>query len=150
MIEEMDDRQIDEVLLSQTVGRIGCHADSLTYVVPVTYVYDNNGIHGHLDQGLKVRLMRANPKVCFEVEQIEDISHWKTVIAWGTFLELSGDEAEKARILLSRRLSHLIKSNTADLSLDRASYVDYRLHTLGSHGTMYRIEITKKTGRLER
>ena len=40
MLGELNRSQIDEILESQAVGRIGCHAGGKTYVVPVTYVYE--------------------------------------------------------------------------------------------------------------
>ena len=33
--------------------------------------------------------MRANPFVCFEVEDIDDLANWHSVIAWGVFEELA-------------------------------------------------------------
>src|SRR5689334_15533829 len=95
---------IERILHSETVGRIGCHADGRTYVVPITYAYDGTAIYGHSAEGLKLRMMRANPRVCFEVEQVDDLANWRSVIAWTTFEELHGAEAERAMQLLASRL----------------------------------------------
>jgi len=35
VIEELTRAEVDELLRERTVGRIGCHADGVTYVVPV-------------------------------------------------------------------------------------------------------------------
>jgi nitroimidazol reductase NimA-like FMN-containing flavoprotein (pyridoxamine 5'-phosphate oxidase superfamily) len=37
MIEHLDRAEIDDLLRAQVVGRVGCHAGGLTYVVPVIY-----------------------------------------------------------------------------------------------------------------
>ena len=34
VIEELDGQEIDDFLRRQVVGRVGCHADGETYVVP--------------------------------------------------------------------------------------------------------------------
>ncbi|MBL7709984.1 MAG: pyridoxamine 5'-phosphate oxidase family protein, partial [Chitinophagaceae bacterium] len=44
MLGELNDKQIDSLLNTQLVGRLGCHAGGITYVVPVTYIYDNGDI----------------------------------------------------------------------------------------------------------
>lgn len=44
----------------------------------------------------KIEMMRKNPKVCFEVDDIKNIFSWKSVIAWGTFEEIT-DIAEQDR-----------------------------------------------------
>jgi hypothetical protein len=40
MIGELQPQQIEEVLNSQVVGRIGCHAEEETNIVPISYAYD--------------------------------------------------------------------------------------------------------------
>ncbi len=96
---ELNAEQIEDVLLAERVGRIGCHAEGRTYIVPVSYVYDGEAVFAHSADGLKVRTMRANPDVCFEVEHIVDVASWRTVVAWGKYEELSG-EAEAAALRL--------------------------------------------------
>ena len=73
MIGELAMNEIDQVLREGVIGRIGCHARGRTYVVPVTYVYDGVSIIGHTGDGLKVRMMRENPVVCFEVDQLGEL-----------------------------------------------------------------------------
>src|SRR4051812_983957 len=57
--------EIDELLRSRLVGWIGCHADGLPYVVPVIYAYEEDALYVVSIEGRKVRMMRANPQVCF-------------------------------------------------------------------------------------
>jgi uncharacterized protein len=51
--------------------------------VPVTYAFHRGDIYGHSGVGMKVRMMRANPHVCFEVDRVVSQSNWQSVIAWG-------------------------------------------------------------------
>lgn len=96
MLGKLSDKQIDELLFSQSIGRLGCYADGKIYVVPVTYVYDGQNIICHSREGMKLEMMRKNPDVCFEVDKMENMANWQSVIAWGTFVELNGEEAELA------------------------------------------------------
>lgn len=105
MLGELSRKDIQEILRSHAIGRLGCHARGLTYVVPISYVYDGaNAIYFHSLDGLKIQMMRENPRVCFEVDTVEDPANWQSVIAWGTFEQLTGEAAAKGLELLLTRL----------------------------------------------
>ena len=105
MIRALARDEIERVLQAQAVGRIGCHANGRTYVVPVSYVYDNGAIYAHSADGQKIRMMRRNPNVCFEVEHVEDLVNWTCAICWGLYEELRGRAAEHGLALLRERLA---------------------------------------------
>lgn len=143
MIGTLEPEQIDEVLRRQVVGRIGVHADGRTYVVPVSYVYDGDAIYAHSAEGLKLRMMRASPEVCFQVDEMDDLANWRSVIAWGRFEELAGGPATAAIDLLSARLSPLTSSETAGPT--------GRTRGRGGHGGIAcRIRLAERTGRYEK
>ncbi len=103
MIEELDEREIDEFLRRQKVGRIGCHADGESYVVPVIYAWNGEAVYVQSIEGRKIRMMRANPDVCFEVDEYEPDGSWRSVILDGVYEELEGGRAEAALALLAQR-----------------------------------------------
>jgi len=102
-VEELSRDGIDELLAEELVGRIGCHADGETYVVPVIYVYDGGAFYAYSIEGKKIRMMRANPDVAFEVDRYEGPGRWRSVIARGDYEELEGADAERARTLLAAK-----------------------------------------------
>ncbi|WP_153798378.1 pyridoxamine 5'-phosphate oxidase family protein [Foetidibacter luteolus] len=147
MIGMLEDAQIEDVLRKQLVGRIGCHADNLTYVVPISYAYENGFIYAHTYEGQKLDMMRKNPSVCFEADTMENMAAWKSVICQGYFEEVT-DEAERIkgiRLLLDRELP-FISSETVHLtpqwpfSSDEFDMVK---------GVIFRIKLLEKTGRYE-
>ena len=81
---DLDKSQIDDLLKSELIGRVGCFDGNKVYVVPITYAYDNGYIYGHTKDGLKIQMMRNNPNVCFEIDWMKDMSNWKSVIVYGT------------------------------------------------------------------
>lgn len=98
MIGKLTESQIEELLGKQLIGRIGCHANDTTYVVPISYAYKDDNIYALTHEGMKVDLMRKNPQVCFEVDNTLDTSNWQSVITWGTFEEIN-DAAERKEAL---------------------------------------------------
>ena len=149
MLGELTAEQINAVLFNEVVGRIGCYGDGRTYVVPVTYVFDGEAVYAHSAEGLKIRLMRANPNVCFQVDQRENLANWRSVVAWGIYEELHGKEAHDALQLLVARLMPFVTSETLGLpdSLGLAAatpVVD------APKAVVYQIRLSEKTGRFER
>lgn len=78
MLGELSGPDIELMLRSEWVARLGLHADGLTYVVPINYAYDGRAVYAHSNDGLKLRLLRANPNVCVEVDQVSDLFNWRS------------------------------------------------------------------------
>jgi len=145
MLGDLTGDEIEQLLRREAIGRIGCSAEGRIYVVPIMYAYDGECIYAHSADGLKIRTMRANPSVCFEVEQIIDPAHWSSVIAWGTYEELSGADEDRAGTLLVARFGPMATSATA-LKRPRIRGVAQE----ASRTTLFRLRLSKKTGRFER
>lgn len=149
MIGKLNNEQIEELLRQNLLGRIGCNDGSKTYVVPVTYVYDGKFIIAHSVMGMKIDMMRKNPQVCFEVDEVKSFTNWKSVIVWGEYQELQ-DEMERyyAMKLFVDKMIHMKISETAVLPQN----TEQRVHPRSPghiRPVVYRIVITERTGRYE-
>ena len=102
-MEELSREGIEELLAEEVVGRIGCHTGGETYVVPVIYAWDGSAFYAYSVEGKKIRMMRENPDVAFEVDRYEGPGRWRSVIARGEYEELDGEEAAHARSLLAAK-----------------------------------------------
>jgi uncharacterized protein len=149
MLGELTSDQIEHLLHTEVVGRIGCHAEGRTYVVPVNYAYDGEFLYGHAADGMKLRMMRANPELCFEVDRRTGLSDWQSVIAWGTFEEVEGPEATRAMDLLLDRLSPLLASEGAPATRDAAREA-LAAGAPVERLAIYRIRLRERTGRFEK
>jgi len=151
VIEELDRTHTELLLKTHHIGRIGCHANGRTYVVPVTFAYEDGYIHGHSREGMKVQMMRENPEVCFEVDDIHDFDDWRSVVAWGTFEELSGpDAADTLGLLTSRLASTLARRKQVDPGTIDSDQIVSGLHLGPIKGVTYRIKLQELSGRYER
>jgi nitroimidazol reductase NimA-like FMN-containing flavoprotein (pyridoxamine 5'-phosphate oxidase superfamily) len=104
---ELGRDEIDAFLREQRVARLGCRDGDEVYVVPVIYGYDGESIAAVTTEGRKVSLLRANPRVCVEVDEYDADGRgsWRSVIAQGDYEELTGDEIEPALDLLRERFT---------------------------------------------
>lgn len=145
----LDQEQIDQVLRSEVVGRIGCYADGKVYIVPIAYVYDGEAIYAHSGEGLKLRMLRANPVVCFQVDHVEGLTNWQSVIAWGRFEELHGAEADRAVHLLAERIKLLVTEREGQPSHSQADSESDRA-LAAQRPVVFRIILTERTGRYDK
>jgi uncharacterized protein len=107
-IGRLNDRDALALLREGTLGRLGCIAAGWPYVVPVNYIFDGRDIYIHSLPGKKIDALRANPRVCLQVDEIKDSYNWRSVIAYGTFEEVSGEETrENVLTRLYSRLPHM-------------------------------------------
>jgi len=73
----MTDPEIDVMLRTAQVGRLGLCQDDQPYVVPLNFAYEDARIYAHCaESGMKIDYLRDNPRVCFEVDE-----HIKTAAA---------------------------------------------------------------------
>jgi nitroimidazol reductase NimA-like FMN-containing flavoprotein (pyridoxamine 5'-phosphate oxidase superfamily) len=105
MILVMSPGEIDEFLRAQKVGRVGCHVDGETYVVPVIYGWDDDFIYVYTTEGKKIDMMRANHRVCFEVDEYLSNGDWHSVVIQGVFEELRDDDAARALRIIAERVA---------------------------------------------
>lgn len=105
MIETLTREESDAFLRRQVVGRVGCSAGGRAYVVPVIYVWDGECVWVQSVEGRKIETLRANPAVCFEVDEYERGGGWRSVIVEGAYEELDADAAADALALLLQRFA---------------------------------------------
>lgn len=146
MTGSLTEKQAREVLNKNNIGRIGCYDGKEVYIIPVNYLYDGD-ILGHSHAGKKIRNMRKHPDVCFEVDQINSVRNWKSVIAWGTYHEIS-DKAEKWQVMQEFLKKKLYVKTWGKSPVPEISGT--RLHPRSTASIiLYKIVIRKITGRYE-
>ncbi len=147
MLGALTKEQSEQVLRSEVIGRLGCYAEGKVYVVPITYVFDGKYIYAHSKEGLKIQMMRKNPKVCFEVDRIDNMANWRSVIVWGKYEELKEKDQEKAMKFLKDRLAPLLLSESVKpthSTLGPETVIKQR------KAVAFRISATEITGRFEK
>ncbi|MCO5236693.1 MAG: pyridoxamine 5'-phosphate oxidase family protein [Chitinophagaceae bacterium] len=148
MFGKLSDEDLETLLHLQLVGRLGCYYKGTTYIVPISYAYDGAYLYARSFEGMKVDMMRKNPKVCFQVDDTKDLSNWQSAVLWGEFEELTG-EAERALALktLTERKLPIISSETMHLT-SQWPFQDDDISKIP--GIVFRIKITEKSGRFEK
>ncbi len=149
MYGDLDAEQIEAILKHNAVGRLGCHAQGKTYIVPIGYAYDGDAIYSYSGSGMKVEMMRENPDVCFQVDHFASLTNWKSVICWGRFEELHGKEAEHGVAVLKRHLQDLTIQDESMITYGQRIVAETAATGAPKQAVVYRIRLAEKTGRYE-
>ena len=104
-IGKLRDTDALAILSEGSLGRLGCIAAGWPYVVPVNYFFDGKDIYIHTLPGKKIDALRSNARTCLQVDEIKDSYHWRSVIAYGIFEEVSNEETREN--VLSKLYSRL-------------------------------------------
>ena len=148
MLGTLSENEIEELLTKQVTGRIGCHADGITYIVPINYVYKDGFIYGHSTEGKKIEMLKKNPQVCFQVDDIQSITDWKSVIAWGVYSQIT--EREEMQHVMEEIIQHIMPY-FSDPNVHPSHGITENESDIGTdiELILYKISIDHNTGRFE-
>jgi nitroimidazol reductase NimA-like FMN-containing flavoprotein (pyridoxamine 5'-phosphate oxidase superfamily) len=129
----LDAEGIEHLLGTSLVGRIACAAPGVNNgrptIVPLAYGYDGEAAYAVGPVGQKIRIMRQQPLVSFEVDTAEAEDRWQSAVAEGVYEELSTPEDRDAGL--------------------RVIFGDRERPYIPDEHVVYRLRFTAKTGRFE-
>ncbi|HLT08218.1 MAG TPA: pyridoxamine 5'-phosphate oxidase family protein [Cyclobacteriaceae bacterium] len=140
---------MDHLLRTQAYGRLSCGAGEDLYIVPLSYVYNDGYLYAHSKEGKKIWLMRKDPRVCFQVDEIHDSNNWWSIITWATYEELGDDPLKsKAIQLINDRFAAFSPSKSVHPHSSNPHMTGFA--EKAAHPVFFRLKILKMTGRSER
>lgn len=129
----LDAEGIENLLSTSLVGRIACAAPNVNQgrptIVPLAYGYDGEAAYAVGPVGQKIRIMRQQPLVSFEVDTAEAEDRWQSAVAEGVYEELESPEAREAGL--------------------QVIFGDRERPFIPAEHLVYRLRFTAKTGRFE-
>jgi nitroimidazol reductase NimA-like FMN-containing flavoprotein (pyridoxamine 5'-phosphate oxidase superfamily) len=84
------------------IGRLACAHDNQPYVVPIYFTLHHDHLYAFTTEGQKIEWMRANPRVCVEIDERIGHDRWQSVLVFGRYEELLDEpryEAARVRAL---------------------------------------------------
>src|SRR5690554_1225257 len=149
MIKDLTDPQMDHLLRSMLYGRLGCSSPDRLYMVPLSYVYDGQYIYGHSKEGTKISLMRQQPKVCFQVDEIQNINNWWSILIYAEYEELDREPLKGRAIqLINDRFAAFSSSAAVNPSPSDPHMTGFAEKE--ARPIVFRLKVLEKSGRSER
>lgn len=93
-------RECDELLRRQTVGRLAYCSRDRVDIEPISFVFARGALYGRMSQGSKFDTLQHHPWVAFEVDEVEGPNDWSSVVVHGAVYVLEGEKRADALELL--------------------------------------------------
>lgn len=148
MIKDLTDAQMDHLLRTQSYGRLGCGKGEDLYIVPLSYVYDGSYLYAHSKEGRKISLMREQPKVCFQIDEIQNSNNWWSIMVWAEYEELDQDPLKKEAVQFINDRFAAFASSTAVLPNPPGRHMT-GFAEKAAQPIFFRLKILSKSGRAE-
>lgn len=106
----------EEILTSNTVGRIAFALQDRVSIVPVNYVYESGWIYGRTGGG-KLREILRNRRVVFEVDEHTELFEWTSVVVRGPLYLIEPGTGPSDRLVYAKAASlirQLLPSSLTD------------------------------------
>jgi nitroimidazol reductase NimA-like FMN-containing flavoprotein (pyridoxamine 5'-phosphate oxidase superfamily) len=84
---DLTEQECRELLARNHVGRIAYQIKDYVNIVPLGYVYHGDWLACRTQEGSKVSVLRQSPYVAFEVDEVEGLFDWKSVVVQGSWYE---------------------------------------------------------------
>jgi len=106
---ELSREECDALLARNHVGRVAFSFHDRVDLEPVHYVYADGWLYGRTAPGAKVAILRHHPWVAFEVDEVEGLFDWRSVIVHGVVDMPEADGSPVDREAYERILTHIRK-----------------------------------------
>lgn len=150
MIQDMTHEECLGVLGANFIGRLAYIAASSPFVIPITYYYhqepNNNSIISYSLEGHKIDSMRINGLVALQVDEIESVNQWRSVLVHGEFEELERIDAKKELREFSQGVKALINRDD-DKDVQFIHEFSSKLEAGNGSPIVFRINIQEITGK---
>jgi uncharacterized protein len=92
---ELDRAECEALLARNTVGRLAFSFHDHVDVEPLHYVYADGWLYGRTSFGPKLLTLAHNRWIAFEVDEVDGLFDWRSVIVRGAFFLLEPDRTER-------------------------------------------------------
>jgi len=123
------------------VGRLAFTFHDRVDIEPISFVFRDGWIYARTSTGAKLEVVRHNPWVAFEIDEIESRFDWRSVVIHGTiyFLDASGSDRERETYAAALEVIRSVDAETL-------TPVDPAPH----RSTLFRIHADRIIGRASR
>ena len=91
--------EIEAMLRRNNVGRIAFSYHDRVDIQPIHYVYDLGWLYGRTSEGAKIATLTHNQWVAFEVDEIDNLFDWRSLVIHGSFWILHSRGSPRAEEL---------------------------------------------------
>ena len=103
-IRALEREECETILARNVVGRLAYSYRDRVDIVPVHYAFEDGWLYGRTSPGPKLGSIGHNRGVAFEVDEVEAIFRWRSVVVRGGLYILHADGPEREHAAYERAL----------------------------------------------
>jgi nitroimidazol reductase NimA-like FMN-containing flavoprotein (pyridoxamine 5'-phosphate oxidase superfamily) len=138
VIRHLERNEMEAILARNHVGRLAYTFKDKVDIEPIHYVFEGGVLYGRTSPGTKLLTVVRHPWVAFEVDEVEALFKWRSVVAHGTFYPIDprGSDAE---VRAYRHAVEVLRGILPDTLLEGDPTPERRI--------LFRVHVDQMTGR---
>lgn len=138
VVRELDREESESILARNHVARLAyCYQDRVG-IAPIHYVFTPDWLYGRTSAGSKLETATHNWRVAVEVDEVEGLFDWRSVVVGGGFYVLSPERSPEDRAQWELGVQHVRR-------LVPAAFTE--ADPLPERTILFRIAVQEVTGR---
>lgn len=85
VIRELSREEIEAILARNRVGRVAFSFHDRVDIQPIHFIYERGWIYGRTSEGEKIATVTHNQWVAFEIDEVNALFDWRSVVVHGSF-----------------------------------------------------------------
>ena len=85
VIRELSREEVEETINRNRVGRIAFSFHDRVDIQPIHYIYERGWLYGRTSEGEKIYTLKHNQWIAFEIDEVNDLFEWRSVVVHGSF-----------------------------------------------------------------
>lgn len=98
-VDHLDDEGCRALLARRSLGRLAFSFRDRVDIRPLNFVLHDDWLFGRTSEGDTLRTIRHHPWVAFQVDEVDDAWHWRSVVVRGPLHLLAQDRSEEGKRL---------------------------------------------------
>ena len=116
VIRELSRDEVEETINRNRVGRIAFSFHDRVDIQPIHYIYERGWLYGRTSEGEKIYTLKHNQWIAFEIDEVNDLFEWRSVVVHGSFwiIHPQGSPARRGALGESSEAGRADRSGSAD------------------------------------
>lgn len=85
LIRELSRDEVEDTINRNRVGRIAFSFHDRVDIQPIHYIYERGWLYGRTSEGEKIYTLKHNQWIAFEIDEVNDLFDWRSVVVHGSF-----------------------------------------------------------------
>ncbi len=135
---ELRRAEIEEILLRNKIGRLAFSFHDRVDVQPIHYIYERGWLYGRTSEGNKIASLTQNQWVAFEIDEVNDVFDWRSIVIHGSLWILhprGSPRAEEVWVKAAELVSKIVPGALTEYD------------PVGFRQTLFRIAVSDVRGR---